>query len=414
MKNAGPLGLLAVSSIPVGVLVAFLIVQDQRQGWPFSRHVPAVSAPSSSPIASNNTPNRSSARKAIELPASQAETLGAQLETVALSTINEPVHAIATVVVDESRVVHVHTRVAGWLEALHVNTTGQQVRAGQAIAGVFSQELYSSQLEYLSALRRAASGPPSVVLEASRTRLRLLGMSDAEVADIEKSGAVRRLVTVTAPRAGTVVNRGVTEGAAVDPSTEILTLADLSHVWVIAEVAETDAASIGTRTAATLTFPALRREPIKARVDFVYPTLTDGTRTVRVRLSVPNAGGALRPGMYGSAEFPGASRDRLTVKRDAVVDTGLAQHVFVQTTQNVFEPRPIRVGAQFADRVEVLHGLQVGERVVTSGVFLIDSESRLRASASSGHTSHGGAARSNEKGAATSAAEPTNHKEHQR
>lgn len=414
MKNISWRTLAASATLPVGVLVALLIMQDQRQGWPFSRHVQAPAIPSKSPTAGQGAASSAAARKAIELPPNQVETLGVQFEAVKAGTINNPMRAVATVVVDESRVVHVHTRVAGWLEALYVNTTGGQVRAGQALAGVFSQELYSSQSEYLSAWRRAASGPSSVVLEASRTRLKLLGMSDAEIAEIERSGAVRRLVTVTAPKGGTVLNLGVTEGTAVDPSTELLTLVDLSHVWVIAEVAEADAAGIGTKAMATLSFPAFRREPIAVRVNFVYPTLTEGTRTVRVRFSVPNASGMLRPGMYGSAEFPGVSREAISVKRDAVVDTGQSQHVFVLTSQNAFEPRTIKVGAQFADRVEVLRGLVAGERVVTSGVFLIDSESRLRASAGSGHSAHGVATPSDKADAAASAAAPAKHGEHQR
>jgi Cu(I)/Ag(I) efflux system membrane fusion protein len=409
---------LAVSAaLPVGVLAALLVLQDQRQGWPFSRHARVPAIQSASAMIVQGVASSAAARKAIDLPANQVETLGAHVETVKAAPIHNPVRAVATVVVDESRVVHVHTRVAGWLEALHVNTTGGHVRAGQALAGVFSQELYSSQSEYLSAFRSAASGPASVVLEASRTRLKLLGMSDAEITEIERTGAARRLVTVSAPKGGTVLNLGVTEGTAIDPSTEILTLADLSQLWVIAEVAEADAASIGPKTMAALTFPALRREPLAARVNFVYPTLTEGTRTIRVRFSIANPRGMLRPGMYGSVEFPGVSRNAISVKRDAVVDTGQSQHVFVVTSGNAFEPRPIKVGAQFADRVEVLHGLVEGERVVTSGVFLIDSESRLRASAGTGHAAHGAAAPSVKDAAAPAApraASAAKHGEHQR
>lgn len=414
MKNISRFTLIACAVLPVGVLVVFLVIQNHRQGWPFSQSESGRSplVHSISPVADRgNTQNAAAARKAIELPANQVESLGVQIEPVGLGVFNDPVHAVATVSVDESRVTHIHTRVAGWLEALYVNTTGQQVRAGQTIGAVFSQELYSSQSEYLSAWRRAASGPASVVLESARTRLKLLGMSDAEIANMEATGTVHRLVTITAPKGGIVLNRGVTEGAAIDPSTDILTLADLSQVWVIAEVAESDAARIGVGTMAMLTFPASGRESISARVSYIYPTLTEGTRTVRVRLSVPNVGGALRPGLFGSAEFTGVSRDALTVKRDAVVDTGMTQHVFVQTSPNVFEPRVVKVGAQLADRVEILQGLKVGERVVTSGVFLIDSESRLRASGGAGHSGHGGSP-SDQKGAATPPAVSGQHQEH--
>lgn len=417
MKDIRHRTLLASAALPVGLLIAFLIVQDQRQGWPFSRHVQAPVAHSTAPSAAggslaadSDAPSSAAARVTVEVPANQVEMLGVQLEPAQMQKIDNPVQAVATIVADESRLVHVHPRVAGWLEALYVKATGQQVRAGQPLGGVFSQELYASQSEYLSIWRRASRGPASAVLEAARTRLKVLGMSDAEIARIEQTGEVRRLVTLYAPSGGIVLNRAVSQGTAVDPSTEILTLADLSQVWVIAEVAEADAAQVSAGTAATLSFPMSGREPFSARVQFVYPTLTERTRTVRVRMTVANADGMLRPGMYGSALFPIAAREALTVGRDAVVDTGQSQHVFVRTSQNVFEPRQVKVGARLADRVEILQGLAAGERVVTAGVFLIDSESRLRASgAGTGHAGHGS---SSTPGEAERPDEPARH-EHQ-
>jgi Cu(I)/Ag(I) efflux system membrane fusion protein len=307
-----------------------------------------------------------------------------------LRSIDNPIRGVATIVADESRITHVHARVAGWLEKLYINTTGQTVRAGQPLAAVFSQELYSSQQEYLSALRRVGSGPASAVLDAARTRLEVLGMGRAEIERVERTGEAQRLVTIAAPRSGIVLNRGVSAGTAVDPSTEIVTIADLSVVWVIAEAAEADAAQLRAGATAMLIFPTAGREPFSAKVEFIYPTLTERTRTVRVRVPVPNNDGALRPGMYGSVEFPAVARNALTVARDAVVDTGQSQHVFVHTSENVIEPRTVQVGARLADRVEILQGLTTGEHVVTTGVFLIDSESRLRASGSTGHSGPGG------------------------
>lgn len=380
--------LLSAASVIVAIML-FLIVQDQRHGWPFSRHMAQPSSAHTNSHASAAT--RSAAtRVPIEIPDQQIEALGVQFEPVELRPLANPVRAVATVIADESRISHVHTRVAGWLEDLYVNTTGQKVRAGQPIAAVFSQELYSSQNEYLSALRGARSGPASAVLAAARTRLKVLGMSDAEIGQIEKTGEARRLVTVSAPREGIVLNRGVSAGTAVDPSTEILTIADLSRVWVIAELAEVDVAQVRAGTIATLSFPMSSREPFSAKVEFIYPTLTERTRTVRARLTVPNADGALRPGMYGSAEFPPVAREALTVARDAIIDTGESQHVFVHTSENVIEPRQVKVGARLADRVEIRQGLTPGDHVVTTGVFLIDSESRLRASGGTGHSGHGG------------------------
>jgi membrane fusion protein, copper/silver efflux system len=391
MNNLSQRTLMLSAAAALILTLAFLFVQDQRHGWPFSRHhvVPAQTR-QSAPHASTTTALSASARVPVELPVQQIEALGVQIEPVEVRPLANPVRAVATVVADESRITHVHTRTAGWLEDLYINTTGQRVRAGEPLATVFSQELYSSQNEYLSALRGADKGPPSAVLAAARSRLKTLGMTDAEIALIEKSGEAHRLVTITAPRGGVVLNRGVSAGTAIDPSTEILTIADLSHVWVIAELAEADATQVRTGAKATLSFPMSGREPLSASVEFIYPTLTERTRTVRVRLPVPNSNGALRPGMYGSAEFPPVPRDALTVARDAVIDTGESQHVFVHTSANILEPRQVKVGARLADRVEIVQGLAPGDHVVTTGVFLIDSESRLRASGGTGHSGHGG------------------------
>lgn len=410
MSNPSQRTVLLSAIAVIATIVLFMVVQDQRHGWPFSRHMAQPSAEHPNSHASAAT--RSAAtRVPIEIPAQQIEALGVQFEPVEVRPFANPVRAVATVVADESRISHVHTRVAGWLEELYVNTTGQKVRAGQPIAAVFSQELYSSQNEYLSALRAARNGPASAVLAAARTRLKVLGMSDTEIGQIEKTGEARRLVTISAPREGIVLNRGVSAGTAVDPSTEILTIADLSRVWVIAELAEADVAQVRTGTSATLSFPMSSREPFSAKVEFIYPTLTERTRTVRVRLPVPNPEGALRPGMYGSAEFPPVPRDALTVARDAIIDTGESQHVFVHTSQNVLEPRQVKIGARLADRVEILQGLTPGDHVVTTGVFLIDSESRLRASGGTGHSGHGGGEQQAEsaRDEVTKPAEPAQH-----
>jgi Cu(I)/Ag(I) efflux system membrane fusion protein len=295
------------------------------------------------------------------------------------------------VVPDESRVSHVHTRVSGWIERLYVNTTGARVRAGQPLAGIFSQELLSSQTEFLAVRRAASTGPRSAVLEGARSRLKVLGMTDAEISAIEETGEPRRLVTVSAPRSGVVLHRGISVGTAVDPSTEIVTVADLSRVWVLAEVSEGEIPSVQIGTPAQLEFRASGREPFEARVEFLYPTLSERTRTLRVRLAVENRSGTLRPGIYGSVTFRVEPRSTLTVSRDAIVDTGSTQHVFVVAGERRFAPRAVKLGTRFDQRVEVREGLAEGDSIVASGVFLIDSESRLRASGGGTGHAHGSA-----------------------
>ena len=382
----------AVASAVVTAIVftGALWVQHARAGWPFRPPNEAVVASlrgAAMPEATGTASTHD--RVSVDVDADTIQALGIRLEVVGRESLTQEVRAVATVVPDESRISHVHTRVAGWVEQLHVNTTGEMVRAGQPLARIFSQELLSSQTEYLAARKHtAASGITSVVVASGRTRLTVLGMTPAEIDAIEQTGEPHRLVTVIAPRSGVVVNRGISVGTSVDPSTTLLTIADLSRVWVLAEVPEANIPGIRVGATAQLDFPASGRPPFAARVDFLYPTLTDRTRTLRVRFSAANPGGGLRPGLYGTAAFETTGPSVITVPRDAVVDTGVQQHVFVATGDR-FEPRAVTLGVQLADRVEIRSGLDAGERIVAAGVFLLDSESRLRATGGAGGHNHG-------------------------
>jgi membrane fusion protein, copper/silver efflux system len=368
------------------ILIAGLWVQQTRAAWPFDRHVETLRAET---MAGMESPSSGNSHNRVPVDAAAARSLDIRLETVGRQSLMQNVRTVATIVPDESRISHVHTRVSGWIEHLDVNTTGEAVRAGQPLAHIFSQELLSSQTEYLSARRNTtASGITSSVVASGRTRLSVLGMTPEDIDAIEQTGEPRRLVTVVAPRSGVVVNRGVTVGTSVDPATTLLTIADLSRVWVLAEVPEANIPTVRVGSRALLDFPASGRAPFNAQVDFIYPTLTERTRTLRVRLSAANPGGALRPGLYGTAAFESGGQNVITVPRDAVVDTGLQQHVFVATGDQ-FEPRPVVVGTQLADRVEIREGLKEGDRIVAAGVFLLDSESRLRATGGTGGHNHG-------------------------
>jgi Cu(I)/Ag(I) efflux system membrane fusion protein len=380
-RIGGPLAAAAATAM---LFTAVLSVQRARGSWPFN--APPTTPQTEAKVGIAATAGSTATHSRVPVEAAATQSLDIRLETVGRESLTETVRAVATIVPDESRISHIHTRVAGWIEHLDVNTTGEVVREGQPLAHIFSQELLSSQTEYLAARRNTAgSGIASAVVASGRTRLGVLGMTPAEIDAIEQSGEPKRLVTVVAPRSGVVVNRGVTVGTSVDPSTTLVTIADLSRVWVLAEVPEASIPFVRVGSAARLDFPASGRPPFMARVDFVYPTLTERTRTLRVRLSAGNTGGALKPGLYGTAAFETAGHNVLTVPRDAVVDTGMQQHVFV-AAGNRFEPRPVTVGVQLADRVEIRDGLKEGEQIVAAGVFLLDSESRLRATGgASGH-----------------------------
>ena len=413
-RFAAPIAAVAVTA---AVFTATLWAQHSREAWPFAAAEQPAAAmdmpPAAPPATSTNTSSGTThERVPIDVTAATIQELDIRLEVVTRESLTQAVRAVATVVPDESRISHVHTRVSGWVEQLDVNTTGEMVRAGQPLARIFSQELLSSQTEYLAVRQSTStSGITSVVVAGGRTRLGVLGMSPADIDAIEQSGEPKRLVTVVAPRSGVVVNRGITVGTSVDPSTTLLTIADLSRVWILAEVPEANIPAVRVGTLAQLDFPASGREPFAARIDFIYPTLSERTRTLRVRFSAANPGGGLRPGLYGTAAFESAGPQVITVPRDAVVDTGSEQHVFVATGDR-FEPRAVTLGVQLADRVEVRTGLEEGERIVAAGVFLLDSESRLRATGGAGgHSGHGAPAATQTTPAALAAGPHVGHKQ---
>jgi len=391
---------LSVATLVVFVLSGgLLVVQHFRRAWPFSLHHGMVAAEArppptrTEPSGAAHEGHPAPPRVPVVVPRAQLEAHGVRAARVTREDIGRPVRAVATVALDESQVSHVHTRVAGWIERLYVNTTGERVRRGAPLAAIFSQELLASQNELL-ALGHHLAHPTTAaatqnLLAATRSRLEVLGMTRGEIAEVERTRQARRRVTVVAPRAGVVLHRGIAVGTAVDPSTELLTIADLSRVWVFAEVQEGDIPSIERDAPARLEFVASGRPPFEGRVDFLYPTLTERTRTLRARFVVDNADGSLRPGLYGEAIFHARPHPGLTVPRDAVVDTGQTQHVFVVEAEGRFVPRPVTLGARLGERLEVREGLTEGESIVASGVFLIDSESRLRASAGGTGHAHG-------------------------
>jgi Cu(I)/Ag(I) efflux system membrane fusion protein len=330
-------------------------------------------------------------RAAVELAEDKAKQFGVRVESVRREPAARSVRAVAVVVPDESRVSEVHTRVAGWIEQLYVNKTGQSVRAGQALAAIYSPELLAAQNELFALKKAPQIGGTNPLMGGSRSRLKVLGMSERQIAALEKRGSPMRLVGVSSPRKGVVIRRNIAVGTAVDPSTELMTIADLSKIWVLAEVPERDVPDVPVGTLGALEFPAAGDQRVESKVAFVYPTLTQQTRTLRVRFELDNAKLVLKPGMYGTAMFGTSARQALMVSRDAVVDTGLEQHVFVVEAPGRYVPRRVQTGVQLGDRIEIRSGLKENDTVVASGVFVIDSESRLRASGGGAAHAHGAA-----------------------
>jgi len=311
----------------------------------------------------------------IEIDPRVVQTLGIRLATVEQSSFARVVDTVGFVVVDEHRIEAIQVREPGWVERLDVRAVGDSVRRGQLLAGVYSPDLLATQQELLIA--RSSNDP--ALIEAARHRLGLFGLSDAQIARIEKAAQVERRIDYYAPFDGYVMELGARQGAAVTPGATLFQLANLSSVWMIAEVPEAQAAWIKTGNTAEAEVPALPGERFEGKVDYLYPELTQATRTLKVRVVLNNPGERLRPGMFATAHLRGSTQESvLTVPTEAVIKTGTRSIVILAEDAHHFRPAIVRVGAEHGGRSEILEGLQSGQNVVASGQFLIDSEANLR------------------------------------
>ncbi len=293
----------------------------------------------------------------------------------------------ASVETPRSGVAEVRVRAPGFIESVAVRETGIRVKKGQALASMFSPDIYRAQEELLAAHKwsegpaaAAAGGTATDMLAAARRGLELLGISKAEIDAAIRSGHASRNVTIRAPISGVVTKFYGVLGMRAMPEAPLYEIADLSKVWIVASVQERDLPHVQPGMVAEFA-PSNRPADVrKARVDLIEPDVSPTTRTIRVRFTADNKDYDLRPGQYGEVAFDLPEEKALSVPRDAVIDIGKVQYVFVASEGGRFEPRVVRVGTLVGDRLQILSGLKEGESVVTRGGFLVDSESRLRAS----------------------------------
>jgi Cu(I)/Ag(I) efflux system membrane fusion protein len=323
----------------------------------------------------------------IELTTSQITQFGVTFGFVEQRMLTTELRVPGTVVVDETRVAQVALKFGGFVERLHANVTGQYVRAGQPLMEVYSPEVFAAMQELLvaSRLERTSGGAavPGVtqaatdLVAASRRRLELLGVAGSDVEATLRRGEAARTVTVYSPASGIVTERLVVQGQAVQAGQTLYTISDLSGIWVNADVRETDAALLRAGLGADVELASMPGRPFKGMVTYVYPTLNPQTRTVTARVSVANAGGQLRPGMFATVHLRSPTRRALTVPTSALVRTGERTLVFVDMGAGRFTAQVVEIGQSTSEYTEVLSGLEPGQRVVTSAQFLLDSESNL-------------------------------------
>jgi Cu(I)/Ag(I) efflux system membrane fusion protein len=315
------------------------------------------------------------------------QLMGMKTARAVRENLSPELRTVGAVAANEEGIAMIHTRFSGWIEDLRVAQTGQQVRRGEAVATVYSPDLLAAQQEYLNALRwqRDESGSAdsskltnSLALDARR-RLELLGVSKQEIAAIAKSGKPLRAMSIRSPVSGYVTEKNALQGQFVTADTTLFTVADLSTVWVVADVYEYEVARVRTGQSARLQLAAYPGEVFRGKVEFIYPTLDAQTRTLKVRIAFENPGLKLRPGMYGDVFLDLGASEGVIVPSDAVVNTGDAQYVFVVLGEGRFAPRAVQTGSRGDGKVAVLSGVEPGDEVVTTANFLVDSESRMRA-----------------------------------
>jgi Cu(I)/Ag(I) efflux system membrane fusion protein len=325
----------------------------------------------------------------VALDPAQATAMGLTSEVVSERDFARRIRTVGVVGVDETRTAHVHTRVRGWIERFYVQFVGRKVRAGEPLVSIYSQEVYAAQLELASLLRSPGRSPE--LLTAARDRLALWDVPESVIAKVEETGAPQRTFPVLAPRSGVVIAKQAFEGLFIDPSIELYTISDLSRVWVVADIYEGDVAFVKAGSTARLSIEG-QPAPITAKVKFLYPTIDEPTRTRKVRFELANRDGLLLPGAFVTVELELATARGLAVPESAVIHTGERAVVFVLHGAHGehAEPREVTLGPLFGDHYRVDAGLRAGERVATGAQFLLDSESRLRASSGTGggHAGH--------------------------
>ncbi len=326
----------------------------------------------------------------IKISVDKVQKLGVKTAKASLRVLSRNVRAVGRIEADERRMYTIAPKFEGWVDQLHVNATGDVVKAGQTLFEVYSPELISAQREYLIALKGEnamqgaapeAQSSMKELAQASLMRLKSWDIGDEDLRKLRDSGEVKRTIAYRSPVSGIVMEKVALKGMRFMPGEVLYKIADLSTLWIIADVSEQESSLIRVGQLAKVQLDAFPGREFSSRISYVYPTLNQQTRTTPVRLEMPNAKGDLRPGMYAQVELAGlGSKGRVvSVPDSAVIHSGVRDLVLVELSEGRYEARVVTLGAHSDDYVEIKHGIADGENVVVSANFLIDAESNLKA-----------------------------------
>ena len=325
----------------------------------------------------------------VTLTPQRMQSIGVKTGTVEYKVVHDEIRTTGNVEVDETRLAEVQVRFAGWIQKVFVDSTFQSVRKGEPLLTIYSPQLVATENEYLLAKQNrtflAQSTVPGVasgatnLLSSATERLKQWMIPDREIEDLEQTGKVKRELEIDSPASGLITGRNALPNMYVQPGTKLYSIADLSTLWVYAQVFQNDLGRIKAGDSAEVTVDSYPGRTFPGRVSFIWPQLDQTTRTAKVRLEIPNSDLKLSLGMFVNVKLGVALGRQLAIPASAVFQSGTRQIAFVDRGSGYFEPREIEIGARAADDVVVLKGLKSGERIVTSANFLIDSESQLQA-----------------------------------
>jgi Cu(I)/Ag(I) efflux system membrane fusion protein len=324
----------------------------------------------------------------VQISPERQQLIGVKIGVVEMRPLEKVIRTVGRVDYDEKRIVTVSPKIGGWIEDLYVDFTGRFVKQGDPLLTIYSPELVSTQEEYLLALRakkslvkspfpEVASSGDSLA-ESAKRRLKLWDISDDQIKALEESGQAKKTLTLYSPFSGFVLEKSAYKGMNVIPGIALYKLADLSVVWLLADIYEYELPFVRLGQQASIQLSYLPGETFTGRAVYIYPSLNPETRTAKVRFEFPNPHEKLKPEMYANVEIRVGLGKKLVVPDGAIIDTGLRQVAIVDKGNGYFAPREVKVGSKVEGYYEVVNGLKAGERVVTSATFLVDSESNLK------------------------------------
>lgn len=319
----------------------------------------------------------SGSEEGVSISPDVVQNFGVRFAPVERTRLWRGINTVGYVDYNEARVSHVHLRTAGWIEHLATHSVGERFKKGDSILELYSPELVNAQQEYVQALR---SGNKQLV-KSSEHRLSSLGLIDKQIKQLKKTRQVKQTIQIYADQDGVVSKLSVRHGMYVTPSNKVMSLADLSSVWLLVDVFEKQASWVKVGDSAEVRLSYQPGKVWKGKVNYIYPSLDTTTRSLKVRLVFDNPGEMLKPNMFAKVKiFSGAKNNILVIPTEALIRTGVEERVIISKGEGKFEPRVVKSGIESGDYIELLTGVGEGEKVVVSGQFLIDSEASLRGS----------------------------------